>query len=491
MPKMGDAMEEGTLVSWRKQDGESVQAGEVIAEIETDKSNVEVEAEDSGVLRIQAQPGTVVPVGQAIATIGDAEAKASPPAPNAGGAGEDKAAASPPPPDLGAGGRPASSGNGASPNPEPQVGQQGTAVYSPEGAQAKADTNELKHIVQVAAHTHSHEEADAGATESIPYREAIRRALEEELDRDENVFLLGEEIGQYQGTFKITQGFLQKYGPERIVDTPISEAGMVGMTTGAAMLGMRPVIEFMTLNFALVAWDQIINHTAKILYMSGGQYPIPCVLRGPGGVGGQLSAQHSQDLAHWYANTPGLKVVAPATPADAKGLLKAAIRDNNPVVYTEHARLYATRGDVPTSKDYLVPIGVADIKREGKDVSIISYSYGTMLSLGAAEKLAEQGIDAEVVDLRSLQPIDLETVFNSVRKTHRAVVVQEQWPFYGLAAEFVTQISTATFDELDAPVERVTGAFVPMPYARALEDMAVPHENDIIAAVKKTLARSI
>ena len=453
MPKMGDAMEEGTLLSWHKQDGEMVRAGDVIAEIETDKSNVEIEAEDSGVLHIQVQPGATIPVGQPIAVIGDMKAA---PAPSANGSNGHKA----------------------------------ETVYSPDGAQVKADTPELQNVVRVAETAHSHEEVSAGETVSLAYREAIRMALEEELDRDENVFLLGEEIGQYQGTFKITKDFLQKYGPERIVDTPISEAGMVGMTTGAAMLGMRPVIEFMTLNFALVAWDQIINHTAKILYMSGGQYSVPCVLRGPGGVGGQLSAQHSQDLAHWYANTPGLKVVAPATPADAKGLLKAAIRDNNPVVFTEHARLYATKGDVPTSTDYIVPIGVADIKRPGKDVSIISYSYGTMLSLAAAEKLAAEGIDAEVVDLRSLQPMDMETVLASVRKTHRAVVVQEQWLYYGTAAEFAAQISTEAFDDLDAPVERVAGAFVPMPYARALEDLAVPREEDIIAAVKKTLARS-
>ena len=265
---------------------------------------------------------------------------------------------------------------------------------------------------------------------------------------------------------------------------------MVGMTTGAAMLGMRPVIEFMTLNFALVAWDQIINHTAKILYMSGGQYNVPCVLRGPGGVGVQLSAQHSQDLAHWYANTPGLKVVVPATPADAKGLLKAAIRDNNPVVFTEHAGLYASKGDVPTDPEFIVPIGVADVKRVGKDVTIISYSRGTILSLAAAEQLAAEGIEAEVVDLRSLQPFDIETVLTSVRKTHRAVVVQEQWLPFGTAAEFAAQIQEHAFDDLDAPVERVAGAFVPMPYARVLELAATPHEAEIIAAVKKTLERS-
>lgn len=469
MPKMGDAMEEGTLLTWHKQDGETVKVGDVIAEIETDKSNVEVEAEDAGVLHVQAQPGETVPVGAVIAVIGDMKAQSN------GSNGASAASAK-----LEATSAPS---NGSASN-----GQKAEAVTGGEGMQAAMDTPDDKDVVRVAAETHSVEVS--GETVSVTYREAIRMALEEELDRDELVFLLGEEIGQYQGTFKITQGFLQKYGPQRILDTPISEAGMVGLTTGAAMMGMRPVIEFMTLNFALVAWDQIINHTAKILYMSGGQYSVPCVLRGPGGVGTQLSAQHSQDLAHWYANTPGLKVVAPATPADAKGLLKAAIRDNNPVVFTEHARLYGSKGDVPTDPEFLVPIGKADVKRQGSHVSLISYSRGTMLCLAAAEKLAEEGIEAEVVDLRSLQPIDYETVLASVRKTHRAVVVQEQWIPFGIAAEFAAAISTEAFDDLDAPVERVGGAFVPMPYSKALEDIAIPHESDIIAAVKKTLERS-
>jgi pyruvate dehydrogenase E1 component beta subunit len=465
MPKMGDAMTEGTLLSWLKSDGETVKAGDVIAEIETDKSNVEVEAEDSGVLQIKAQIGSTVPVGFVIATIGDGKGEAQSVNQN----GAKSAVASP-------------NGNGSKAD---------ALSSSGEGLLAKPDTKDDQDIVRMTARIKPIREEYTGETVNIAYREAIRMALEEELDRDENVFLLGEEIGQYQGTFKITKDFLAKYGPQRIVDTPISEAGMVGLTTGAAMMGMRPVIEFMTLNFALVAWDQIINHTAKILYMSGGQYNVPCVLRGPGGVGVQLSAQHSQDLAHWYANVPGLKVVVPATPADAKGLLKAAIRDNNPVVYTEHAGLYGSKGEVPTDPNFIVPIGVADVKRTGKDVTIISYSRGTILSLAAAEQLAAEGIDVEVVDLRSLMPIDLDTVINSVKKTHHAVVVQEQWLYYGLAAEFAAQISSEAFDYLDAPVERVAGAFVPMPYSRALENMAVPHEADIIAAVKKTLARTV
>jgi pyruvate dehydrogenase E1 component beta subunit len=477
MPKMGDAMEEGTLVSWHKQDGETVKAGEVIGEIETDKSNVEIEAEEDGVLHIQAQPGAVVPVGNVIALIGnDVKAASNGAASNGSGATAAKAPAS------------ANGMNGQKPEDDGDTSGGEQAVHGGEGTQFKVDNSDDKDIQNIAPSVHSHE--PTGRTENMTYADAIRLALQEELDRDEKVFLLGEEIGQYQGTFKITKDFLQNYGPERIVDTPISEAGMVGLTCGAAMMGLRPIIEFMTLNFALVAWDGIINHIAKILYMSGGQFNVPCVLRGPGGVGVQLSAQHSQDLAHWYANTPGLKVVVPATPADAKGLLKAAVRDNNPVVFTEHAGLYRTRGDVPTDPNFLVPIGQADVKREGTDVSIISYSRGTMLSLAAAEQLAEEGISAEVVDLRSLQPLDLATVINSVKKTHRAVVVQEQWLFYGVAAEFAAQIGTEAFDYLDAPVERVAGSFTPMPYSRALELAATPHEADIIAAVKKTLARN-
>ncbi len=476
MPKMGDAMEEGTLLSWHKQDGETVKVGDIIGEIETDKSNVEIEAEEDGVLHIQAQPGAVVPVGKVIAVIGDAGKSGGNGSSNGSGAAA-KAPASP------------NGTNGQKPGADGDTSGGQQAVHGGEGTQFKIDNRDDKDIADLSPSVHSHE--PTGQTQNMSYADAIRLALQEELDRDEKVFLLGEEIGQYQGTFKITQGFLEKYGPERIVDTPISEAGMVGLTGGAAMMGLRPVIEFMTLNFALVAWDGIINHIAKILYMSGGQFNVPCVLRGPGGVGTQLSAQHSQDLAHWYANTPGLKVVVPATPADAKGLLKSAIRDNNPVVFTEHAGLYRTKGDVPTDPNFIVPIGVADVKREGIDVSIISYSRGTMLALAAAEQLAAEGISAEVVDLRSLQPIDFETVINSVKKTHRAVVVQEQWLFYGVAAEFAAQIATQAFDYLDAPVERVAGAFVPMPYSRALELAATPHEADIIAAVKKTLARSV
>jgi pyruvate dehydrogenase E1 component beta subunit len=448
MPKMGDSMEVGKLLSWRKQTGDNVKSGEVIAEIETDKSNVEIEAEEDGVLQTSVEEGTEVPVGATIATIG----------------------------------LKSSSSNGTSKQQPSSNGHSATVVAEPE----HKDVAKSAHSAKI-----NRETKPFGPTVNIKYTEAIRMALEEELQADPKVFLLGEEIGQYQGTFKITEHFLEKYGPERIVDTPISEAGMVGMTVGAAMLGLRPVLEFMTFNFALVAWDQIINHAAKILYMSGGQFNVPCVLRGPGGVGTQLSAQHSQDLVQWYANTPGLKVVAPASPADAKGLLKAAIRDNNPVIFMEHAKLYGMRGDVPEDKDFVVPIGVAEVKRTGADCTIVTFSRGVFLSLNAAETLAEEGIDVEVIDLRSLQPFDIETVIESVKKTHHAVVVQEQWEAYGVAAEFSAQIMEHAFDYLDAPVQRVAGAFVPMPYAKVLEDIATPHEGDIIAAVKKTLERSM
>ena len=378
MPKMGDAMEEGTLLHGTSRTARPSRPATSSREIETDKSNVEIEAEEAGVLHIQAQPGAVVPVGKVIAVIGDASSgRATASASNGNGTAAKAAPRN-------------RARNGAKPD------DGGTAAASRPCMAAKARSSR-----STTATTRTSREPFAlrplatsrpAQTENMTYADAIRLALQEELDRDEKVFLLGEEIGQYQGTFKITKDFLEKYGPERIVDTPISEAGMVGMTVGAAMMGLRPIIEFMTLNFALVAWDGIINHAAKILYMSGGQFNVPCVLRGPGGVGVQLSAQHSQDLAHWYANTPGLKVVVPATPADAKGLLKAAIRDNNPVVFTEHAGLYRTKGDVPTDPDFIVPIGVADVKREGKDVSIISYSRGTMLALAAAEQLAAEGI---------------------------------------------------------------------------------------------------
>lgn len=321
----------------------------------------------------------------------------------------------------------------------------------------------------------------------ITYREALRQALSEEMERDPSVFVVGEEVGRYQGTFRVTEGLLQRFGEMRVVDTPISESGIAGLAIGAAMVGLRPVAEFMTFSFALIAADQIVNHAAKILYMFGGQIAVPVVFRGPAGGGAQLSAQHSHSLESWYAHIPGLKVVTPATPADAKGMLKTAIRDNNPVIFMEHAKLYSTRGEVPDG-DYSTPFGVAEVKREGRDVTIIAYSQPVLLALHAAEKLAEEGIECEVVDLRSLQPLDMDTVLRSISKTHRAIVVHEDHRNVGFGAEIVARIQEFAFDDLDAPVLRVASADVPIPYARNLERASFPSEEDIVRAVKRVLA---
>ncbi len=324
----------------------------------------------------------------------------------------------------------------------------------------------------------------------ITYREALRQALREEMLRDDRVFIIGEEVGLYEGTFRVTEGLLKEFGERRVIDTPISEEGFCGLSIGAAMAGLRPVVEFMTMNFAILALDQIVNHAAKMLYMSGGQFPIPIVFRGPGGPGVQLSAQHSQSLEAWFTHVPGLKVVLPAFPYDAKGLLKSAIRDDNPVVFIEHALLYGVKGEVP-EEDYTVPIGVAEVRRRGRDVTIISYSRGVHLALRAAERLAEEGIEAEVVDLRSLKPMDIETAAESVRRTHHVVTVEEAWRTCGMGAEISARIYEECFDYLDAPVERVSGEDVPMPYARNLELLAIPDEHRIIDAVKRTLWRRI
>ena len=320
------------------------------------------------------------------------------------------------------------------------------------------------------------------------YRDAIREAMMEEMDRDPNVLIMGEDIGVYEGTFRITAGMLKKYGPKRVIDTPIAEAGMIGTAVGMAMLGLRPIVEMMTVNFSIVAADQVINHAAKVRYFSGGQVDVPMVVRGPQGAGVQLSAQHSQSFESFYGHFPGIHVVAPATPADAKGMLKTAIRGKDPVMFLESAALYGMKGEVPDDPDFTVPFGKSRVAREGKDVTIVSYSRMLQLSLTVADQLSKnEGIECEVIDLRSLRPLDLEPVFASVSKTHRAVVVQEQWKLYGAAAEIAASITEAMFDELDAPVARVTGEDVPMPYARNLELLATPHEPEIERAVKKVM----
>ena len=321
------------------------------------------------------------------------------------------------------------------------------------------------------------------------YRDAIRDAMMEEMDRDPNVLIMGEDIGIYEGTFRITAGMLKKYGGGRVIDTPIAEAGMVGTAVGMAMLGLRPIVEMMTVNFSIVAADQILNHAAKVRYFSGGQVDVPVVIRGPQGAGVQLSAQHSQTFESFYGHFPGIHVVAPATPADAKGLLKTAIRGKDPVMFLESAALYGMKGDVPDDADFTVPFGESRVARDGKDVTIVSYSRMLQLSLIVADKLAADGIECEVIDLRTLRPLDLVPAYASVAKTHRAIVVQEQWKPFGAGAEIAASITEQMFDELDAPVVRVTGEDVPMPYARNLELLATPHEEDIIRAVKQVMYR--
>jgi pyruvate dehydrogenase E1 component beta subunit len=319
----------------------------------------------------------------------------------------------------------------------------------------------------------------------ITYRDALNQALREEMRRDPGVFLMGEEVGVYQGAYKVSRGLLEEFGPQRVVDTPIAELGFAGVGVGAAMVGMRPVIEFMTWNFALLAIDQVVNSAAKMRYMSGGQVTVPIVFRGPGGAALQLAAQHSQAFESWYAHIPGLKVVAPATPYDAKGLLKSAIRDDDPVVFLEGEMLYNTKGEVPDG-DYTVPIGVADVKREGADVTLVCHSKTVAVALKAADRLAqEHGLEADVVDLRTIRPLDIETLVASVRRTNRCVVIEEGWPFAGVGAQVVDDLQREAFDHLDAPILRVTQADVPMPYNRHLEKAAKPSPEHVIAAVRQ------
>jgi pyruvate dehydrogenase E1 component beta subunit len=323
---------------------------------------------------------------------------------------------------------------------------------------------------------------------TLTYRDALNQALREEMQRDPGVFIMGEEVGVYQGAYKVSRGLLEEFGPQRVVDTPIAELGFAGIGVGAAMAGLRPVIEFMTWNFALLALDQIVNAAAKMLYMSSGQLPVPIVFRGPNGAALQLAAQHSQAWESWLAHIPGLKVVAPATPADAKGLLKAAIRDDNPVIVLEGEMLYNTKGEVPEG-EYVTPIGVADVKREGSDVTLVCHSKTVAPALKAADQLAEQGVAAEVLDLRSLRPLDVDAIVGSVMKTNRCVVAEEGWPHCGLGAQVVDVIQREAFDHLDAPVLRVTQADVPMPYNKQLERAAKPSPEKIVAAVRQVLYR--
>jgi pyruvate dehydrogenase E1 component beta subunit len=323
---------------------------------------------------------------------------------------------------------------------------------------------------------------------TLTYREALRHALIDEIERDENVFLIGEDIGRYQGTFRVTQGLFEQFRQKRVLDTPISEPGIVGIAIGASMMGLRPVVEMMTMSFSILALDQIINHAAKIHYMTGGQFAVPLVIRGPGGAANQLSAQHSHSMEGWYAHVPGLKVVAPSTPRDAFGMLKTAIRDDNPVIFTENPGLYAIKGEIPDDPNFSVPFGKCAIRQEGSDITLIGYSRMALVCMEVAEELEKEGVSAEVIDVRSLLPLDFETIAESVKKTHRAVVLYEDWRSGGFGSELVARIQENLFDYLDAPVGRVGGLNVPMPYARNLELLCIPNKDDLMAAVRATLA---
>ena len=452
MPALSPTMEEGKLAKWLVSAGDEITSGMVIAEIETDKATMEVEAVDEGTLHeILVAEGTEgVKVNTPIAVIlGD---------------GEDAASAS----------QAASSGNGAA------------APASATQAQAQeAAPPAAKSFEPPAAAILPEPDVPAGtAMMTITMREALRDAMAEEMRRDENVFLMGEEVAQYQGAYKVSQGLLDEFGDRRVIDTPITEQGFAGIGVGAAFAGLKPIVEFMTWNFAMQAIDQIINSAAKTLYMSGGQMGCPIVFRGPNGAAARVAAQHSQCYSAWYAHVPGLKVVAPSNPADAKGLLKSAIRDPNPVLVLENEILYGGDGEVPDIEDWLVPIGKAKIARPGDDVTIVSFSRGMKYALEAAEKLSQDGISAEVIDLRTLRPIDWDTILNSVRKTNRIVTVEEAWPVCSVGSEICAQVAIQAFDHLDAPPAKVSGADVPMPYAANLEAMALPKADDVVHAAK-------
>ena len=434
MPALSPTMTEGKLARWLKNVGDDVRAGDVIAEIETDKATMEVEAVDEGTLaRILVEEGTEgVAVNTPIAELSNGADTATP-----------TARPTPLPP--------------AAPAPQPMA----------------------------VAHSTTAEDKDWGPTAPITVREALRDALAAELRRDPDVFLLGEEVAQYQGAYKISQGLLEEFGPKRIIDTPITEHGFAGMAVGAALNGLKPIVEFMTFNFSMQAMDQIINSAAKTLYMSGGQMGCPIVFRGPNGAASRVGAQHSQCFASWYAHIPGLKVLAPWSAADAKGLLRAAIRDPNPVVFLENEILYGQTFDCPTDEDFILPIGKAKIERTGSHVTIVAFSVMVGVAMQAAALLAEQGIEAEVVNLRSLRPLDTDTVVASVKKTNRLVTVEEGWPYAGIGAEVAMRVIEHAFDWLDAPPVRVNGADVPLPYAANLEKLALPQPAWVVDAVKK------
>jgi pyruvate dehydrogenase E1 component beta subunit len=451
MPALSPTMTEGKLSKWLVKEGDDVRAGDLIAEIETDKATMEVEAVDEGkVGKIVIAEGTdAVSVNSVIAVL---------------------------------------IGDGETVSEESQVRQ---PVESEKVVQPIAPpSNPTASLSTVTSEQMDDEEAQAYAsTNTLTVREALRDAMAEEMRADGNVFLMGEEVAEYQGAYKVSQGLLDEFGARRVIDTPITEHGFTGIGVGAAMDGLKPIVEFMTFNFAMQAIDQIINSAAKTLYMSGGQMGCPIVFRGPNGAASRVAAQHSQCYASWYAHCPGLIVVAPYSAGDAKGLLKSAIRNPNPVIFLENEILYGQSFEVPTSKDFTVPIGRAKVLRPGKDVTITAFSLMCRDALAAADALAAEGIDAEVIDLRTIRPLDTKTIVESVKKTNRLVSVEEGWPYSGIGAEIAATMMDKAFDWLDAPVQRVSGKDVPMPYAANLEKLALPQVQDIVSAAKAVCYR--
>jgi pyruvate dehydrogenase E1 component beta subunit len=464
MPALSPTMEKGNLSKWLKKEGEAIKSGDVIAEIETDKATMEVEATDEGTLgRILIPEGTAdVAVNTPIATILADGESASDLGKAAAPARQEKAAESAAPAEAKA----------EAPASKPGGGEEKKAPAAPQ-AVAEPDPEVPEGTEMV----------------TMTIREALRDAMAEEMRRDPDVFIMGEEVAEYQGAYKVTQGLLQEFGARRVIDTPITEHGFAGIGVGAAMAGLKPIVEFMTFNFAMQAMDQIINSAAKTLYMSGGQMGCSIVFRGPNGAAARVAAQHSQDYSAWYSQIPGLKVIAPYSAADYKGLLKAAIRDPNPVIFLENEMLYGHSGEVPKLDDYVIPIGKARIVRTGGHVTIVSWSNGMSYALKAADELAKQGIEAEVIDLRTLRPMDTDTIVASVKKTGRAVTVEEGWQQNGVGAEIAARLMQHAFDYLDAPVARVSGKDVPMPYAANLEKLALPSVAEVVEAAKAVCYR--
>src|SRR5713101_4838938 len=464
MPALSPTMTEGKLAKWHKKPGDAVKAGDILAEIETDKATMEFEAVDEGTLaKILVPEGSEnVAVNAPIAVIA--------------GEGEDAGAVAKAEAPKGAGTKPAPS------TPAQEAPVEPVAEVKP-AKPAPAAAPQPKRAP-------AGEERDySGPTVTQTVRDALRDAMAEEMRRDDSVFLMGEEVAEYQGAYKVSQGLLQEFGQRRVIDTPITEQGFAGLGIGAAFGGLRPIVEFMTFNFAMQAMDQLINSAAKTRYMSCGQMSAPIVFRGPNGIASRVAAQHSQCYASWYAHVPGLKVVAPYTGADFKGLLKSAIRDPNPVIFLEHELVYGESFPVPQDPEFLVPLGKARIARAGEDVTIAAFSRMVKLALQAAEELEKAGISAEVIDLRSLRPFDVETVVASVKKTNRIVAVEEGWPFAGIGSEIAAIVMESCFDWLDAPLKRVAGKDVPLPYAANLERLAVPQVEDIVAAAREVAYR--